>query len=76
MKKKVMYVRYTGCSKWFAIYGEVYAVCTTEYPKFVLIKDTGYFLSKENFEVLSAPEVMLYKARVSGKTCGNWRVQK
>jgi hypothetical protein len=32
--------------------------------------------SKENFEVLSAPEVMLYKARVSGKTCGNWRVQK
>jgi hypothetical protein len=77
MKKKVMYVRYTGRNNWFAIHGKVYAVVMPRgYLKLVFIKDTGYFISKENFEVLSAPEVMLYKARVSGKTCGNWKVQK
>jgi hypothetical protein len=76
MKKKMMYVGYTGRNNRFAIHGRVYEVSTTESPSHVFIKEMRYFVFKDDFEVLSAPEVMLHKARMRSETCGNWKVQK
>ena len=83
MKKKTMYVRYTGRNNWFATPGKVYRVNPRGLPSHVIhvetlyeIEETGYYLFKDDFEVLSATEVMLHKARKRSENYKNWKVQK
>ena len=76
MKRETIYVRYTGRNTRFATPGKVYRVNPRDLPSHVFIKETGYYLFKDCFEVLSAPEVMLHKVGKRSENYKNWKVQK